>query len=107
MYAAIFKVPKGIEGDEAYLDGYTIHTSPDVIARAEWTEGGEGIVETPAINNYKHFSIPFVYKEDFDYHNYNYKLTMVFSSSKNGDLYEGAVGSELYIDEVEIVTEEF
>lgn len=105
MYAAIFKVPKGREGDDMYLDGHTIMTSTDVIARAEWVENGENIVETEAINGYKHFSIPFVYKEDFDYINYNYKLTMVFSSSKDGNLYEGAIGSKLYVDEVEILVE--
>lgn len=31
-----------------------------------------------------------------------YNLTLVFSSSKEGDYFEGAVGSTLYIDEVEI-----
>lgn len=105
MYAAIFKVPKGREGDDMYLDGRTIMTSTNVIARAEWTAGGDGIIETPAINGYKHFSIPFVYTEAFDYVNYNYKLTMVFSSSKDGNLYEGAIGSKLYVDEVEIMVE--
>ncbi len=34
--------------------------------------------------------------------NQGYNLTLVFSSSKSGDSFEGSVGSTLYIDEVEI-----
>jgi hypothetical protein len=33
-----------------------------------------------------------------------YKIAIVFSSSKNGAVFEGAVGSKLYIDNVKIVT---
>ena len=32
-----------------------------------------------------------------------YMFTIVFSSSKEGAIFNGAVGSELYIDEVEII----
>ncbi len=35
-----------------------------------------------------------------------YMYTIVFSSSKEGDRFNGAVGSTLWIDEVEIITEE-
>ncbi|MDY6250502.1 MAG: PCMD domain-containing protein [Bacteroidaceae bacterium] len=31
-----------------------------------------------------------------------YNLALVFSSSKTGDMFEGSVGSTLYIDKVEI-----
>ena len=33
------------------------------------------------------------------------KIAIVFSSSKNGAVFEGAVGSKLYIDDVKIVTQ--
>ncbi|MDY5638225.1 MAG: PCMD domain-containing protein, partial [Parabacteroides sp.] len=35
-----------------------------------------------------------------------YKLGMVFSSSIHGDTFEGAEGSTLYIDEVEVICAE-
>lgn len=35
-----------------------------------------------------------------------YKIALVFSSSKNGAWFNGAVGSTLYIDEVEIIVQE-
>ena len=34
--------------------------------------------------------------------NQGYNLAMVFSSSKTGDKFEGAIGSTLYIDKVSI-----
>ena len=34
--------------------------------------------------------------------NDGYNLAIVFASSVKGDLFEGAVGSTLYIDEVEL-----
>ena len=33
---------------------------------------------------------------------FGYSWTLVFSSSKGGDSFEGAIGSTLYIDEVEV-----
>ena len=35
-----------------------------------------------------------------------YNMTLVFSSSKDGATFEGAVGSTLYIDEVSVYFEE-
>ena len=35
-----------------------------------------------------------------------YSLALVFSSSKTGDTFEGAVGSTLYIDEIEFTYQE-
>jgi hypothetical protein len=32
-------------------------------------------------------------------------LTLVFTSSKNGGNFEGAVGSKLYLDNVHLITE--
>ncbi len=54
------------------------------------------------------FSIPFEYIRPLDRNAaqaYNYNIAVVFSSSKNGELFEGAVGSELIIDKVTIITE--
>lgn len=50
------------------------------------------------------FEIPFTYVEGKSYDsNKKYKLAIVFSSSEEGSLFNGAIGSTLYIDEVEIL----
>lgn len=82
------------------LDGTNIFTSPNIISiarisnpqeTAQWTE----------------FNLPFVIqpgktidRQKLEEGKYN--VTIVFSSSKKGDLFEGAAGSTLYIDEVEL-----
>lgn len=102
MYAAIFKVTKGAAPHKEFLDGETILTSERVIARAEWSPEAEGMIEKAAINGFTEFSIPFKYTEDMDYTLYDYRLTIVCSSSKDGNLYQGAVGSTLIVDDLAI-----
>ncbi|PID88896.1 MAG: hypothetical protein CSB02_00310 [Bacteroidia bacterium] len=34
-----------------------------------------------------------------------YNLTIVLTSSKDGQLYNGAIGSTLFVDEIELVTQ--
>jgi len=93
-YAVIFKVTKG-NGDDEYLNGETVLTSDKVVAKAI-------MEDTSAKDEFTYFSIPFEYTEEMDYTENDYKLTVVFSSSKDGNLYEGAIGSTLIVDEVEI-----
>ena len=72
---------------------------PAILARAEafeWQQSEEWIS----------FEIPFVYNREMDYNKlkaYKYRLALVFTSSKGGNVFEGAVGSTLCIDEVEVV----
>ena len=55
-------------------------------------------------NTWTLFEIPFTYVEGKHYDpNKKYKLAIVFSSSEEGSLFNGAIGSTLYIDEVEIL----
>lgn len=54
------------------------------------------------------FNVPFNYANGkiFDIEklrNGEYAITVVASSSKNGAYFEGAIGSTLYVDELEIV----
>ncbi len=91
IYAIFYETD---EDQEITLDGRNIQTSELVVARAIMSSGntqGEDYVE---------FSIPFVYDREPDFVNKQYKLTMVFTSSKSGGTFEGAVGSELLVDEV-------
>lgn len=104
VYAAVFKVSKGAPLNSEYLDGQTILTSNRIIARAEVQQ--LSAVELSQVklshNGYIRFSVPFVYSEDIDFSKYDYRLTIVCSSSKDGDHYRGAIGSLLKIDDLEI-----
>lgn len=55
-------------------------------------------------NTWTLFEIPFTYVEGKQYDSKKkYKIAIVFSSSEEGSLFNGAIGSTLYIDEVEIL----
>ncbi|MDR1880150.1 MAG: PCMD domain-containing protein, partial [Tannerellaceae bacterium] len=87
------------------LDGTNILTHPNIVAIAmmppEMKAGSEG-------DDFNTFEIPFEYKTDHvvDFTNNRYKLAVIFSSSFNGDLYEGAIGSRLVVDDVLVVVED-
>ncbi|MDL2243673.1 PCMD domain-containing protein [Bacteroidales bacterium OttesenSCG-928-J19] len=99
IYAILFKVTKGEAGQTEYLDGINIMNSDKVVARAIWGDAS-------AKPEYTYFTAPFEYSELLDYTVNDYKLALVFSSSRDGDRYEGAIGSTLIVDDVEVVCEE-
>lgn len=84
-----------LSGDHGFNDARIVSIarirSQDRIETNEWTQ----------------FNIPFEFinGKKFDPKK-EYMYTIVFSSSLEGDRYNGAVGSTLWIDEVELVTEE-
>ncbi|MDR1562189.1 MAG: PCMD domain-containing protein [Dysgonamonadaceae bacterium] len=102
VYSVLFKTAKGVAGTEKdeFLDGTNILTSDKIVAIAKI----EHCTDTP---EYTHFEIPFVYKEEINYDLFDYKLTVVLASSREGDFYRGAVGSTLTVDEVEVVCVDF
>lgn len=82
------------------LDGTNVFTSPNIISIARIANAKETDVWTE-------FNIPFVNQPGKTVNlqkleDGKYNLAIVFSSSIKGDLFEGAVGSTLYIDEVEL-----
>ena len=98
IYAVLYDTSNG----NNYLTGENILTSPDIVAIAR--------VEDKVVSDeYVQFNIPFNYLQNFEeekQNSYKYNLTVVFSSSKTGDIFEGAVGSTLIVDEVELICEE-
>lgn len=111
IYSVLYKITKGSddvtgkdeeedeeENKREFLDGTNILTSDKVVARAVLTDTSKKEIFT-------RFEIPYVYTEELDYDQYDYKLAVVFASSKDGDKYEGAVGSRLTVDEVEVERE--
>lgn len=103
MYAAIFKVTKGAAADKENLDGESINTSDKVIGRAEWIANDSSITTIEAVNGFTEFSIPFVYTEDINFSENDYRLTIVCASSSEGDFYMGSIGSTLIVDDLEIL----
>lgn len=97
IYAVIFKVTKGADGREEYLNATEIKMSDKVVAIAQVDDYG-------AKENFTKFDVPFVYKEEMDYSKYDYKMTVSFTSSKEGAFFKGALGSVLIVDDVEVVS---
>lgn len=86
-----------------FLDGENVLTHPNIVAIARLNEGTEA-------DEWTKFSIPFVLQEGktIDAEKLKegkYNITVVFSSSKDGALFNGAVGSTLCVDEVNLISE--
>ena len=94
---AVFYRNKDSEGKDVYLYGDDVLSSPYIVKKAV-------VAELPPTNEWTRFEMFFEGNEPDDdiLDAQGYSLTLVFSSSKEGASFEGAVGSELYIDEVEM-----
>jgi len=89
FYAVLF------EGDEP-LDGTNSQSSERIIAIAKYN------YETPiSSTSYTRIALPFVYRKPVP-QGVPLQYSIIASSSSKGDLYEGAAGSTLYLDKVEI-----
>ncbi len=98
---AVFYRNKDSEGNDVFLYGDDVLTSPYIVRKAE-------VAALPPTSEWTRFEMFFegdeVDEEILAAQGYN--TTLVFSSSKEGASFEGAIGSELYIDEVEVSFEE-
>ena len=85
-----------------YLYGDNVLTSPNLVAVA--------LVDQPEETDvYKKFDVEFEYRKPYDPQKskeFKYKLAVVFTSSRDGGRFRGAVGSTLWIDDVEVVCRE-
>ena len=98
---AVFYRNKDAEGNDIFLYGDDVLTSPYIVRKAQ-------VASLPPTNEWTRFEA-FFEGGDVDDElllNKGYNLTLVFSSSKNGASFEGAIGSELCVDEVEVSFEE-
>lgn len=99
IYAVLFKTSAA----KPYLNGSNVLTDQSVVAVAQLPNGNQ-----TSGSGYHPFDIPFTYRSEIDpadLAGYAYKLAIIFTSSKNGATFEGAVGSKLYVDDVKIVIE--
>ena len=105
IYAALYEAPSSnfsLDGN-LFPDGTGIDEHIVLLARIPKQE----MTET---DDWKKFDLEFIPQNGKtlnaeDLKNGKYKLAVVFSSSAMGAYFQGAVGSELWIDEVEIICE--
>ncbi len=91
------------DADTPHLDGTNILTHSNVVSVAHVIKGDDAADWTA-------FEAPFVMREGkaIDQQKLKegkYNLTIVLTSSKDGQLYNGAIGSTLFVDEIELVTQ--
>lgn len=99
---AVFYRNHDANGNAVTLDGRNVKTSNLVVAIAD-------MKVIPQTQGWTAFDLTFDYTADVDLdllENEGYSLAIVFSSSKDGDQFEGAVGSNLKIDQVRIICTE-
>ena len=97
VYAVFYRNPDA-EGNPVRLMGDNVLTSPLIVGIAK-------VKQLPATNEWTPFDVEFEYDSDIDMQllaNKGYNLAVVFSSSADGAIFEGAIGSCLLIDKVRL-----
>ena len=101
LYAVLYRNTDE-NGNSFTLRGDNVLTHPNIVALARLQNPVHG-------QTWQKFSIPFEYTEKIDktmLKNYQYNLSVVFTSSIEGAEVRGAIGSTLYVDEVKLICEE-
>ncbi len=98
IYSVFFEVTDDME----WLDGTNVMAddNPNIVAIARLSPD-----QRKATNDWAQFTLPFVYREGKTVdpqklQEGKYSITVVFSSSLDGDYFSGAIGSTLMVDEV-------
>lgn len=111
IYAVLYEPELGADGAPVLLNGTNVKTADNIISIADMTEEQAKSIRVDDVEaaEYVQVRIPFVTREELDFDEEKqkqgiYHIALVFSSSAKGAAFEGAVGSTLYVDEVEIVT---
>lgn len=102
IYAVFYRRAYDSAGKEIPLFGDDVKTNPRIVAIAD-------LGYYAPTTEWTRFRMPFVYRQEVDLDELaaeKYALTIVFSSSHEGDKFEGAVGSQLLVDEVKVICQE-
>ena len=86
-------------GNEVMLFGDDVQTNPNIVAMAK-------VADIHATTVWTAFEAEFVYTRELDMEllqNMGYSLMVVFSSSVDGDRFEGAIGSMMLVDKARVV----
>lgn len=103
-------------GNQIVLDGTDVITSPYIVAFARlphhYTESGEDMLSNEPIHGitdqWQKVTLNMEYREELDpelLKNNGYSFFISFASSWQGAYFQGAVGSELWIDNIELECE--
>lgn len=97
IYAVYYR-NEDAEGNKIILHGDDVLSSQYIVSKAE-------MKTLPPTDEWTYFEMDFegAKPDPKLMKNMGYNLTVVFSSSKDGAAFEGAIGSELYVDEVEVL----
>ena len=101
IYAVLYR-NKDDNGNAVMLNGGDVLTSPYIVRKAR-------VASLPETDEWTPFDMFFEGDTPIDkvlLENLGYNLALVFSSSKSGATFEGAVGSTLYIDDVVLSVKE-
>ena len=101
IYAVLYR-NKDDNGNAVMLNGGDVLTSPYIVRKAR-------MASLPETDEWTPFDMFFEGDTPIDkvlLENLGYNLALVFSSSKSGATFEGAVGSTLYIDDVVLSVKE-
>lgn len=103
FYGVLYENTQIVNGvkESVMLHGDDVLTHPAIVALARIKQ--EDIVER---EDWTEFRLEFEYKKPLDKErlkNYDYNLSIVFSSSVEGATFRGAIGSVLYVDEVSLI----
>lgn len=88
------------EGNPFVLHGDDVLSSPQIVAIAR-------VKDLHETSEWTYFEVEYEYSKEIDealLAERGYNLTVVFSSSRDGASFEGAVGSELMVDKVRVIT---
>lgn len=100
IYAVLYH-NKDENGKSVMLNGGNVLTSPYIVRKAR-------VESLPETEEWTLFDMVFEGDEEIDAEllaNQGYNLALVFSSSKSGANFEGAIGSTLYVDDVVLSVE--
>ena len=101
IYGVLYR-NKDEQGQAVQLDGGNVLTSPYVVRKAV-------VASLPPTEEWQRFEMFFEGDTPIDraaLSNLGYNLAIVFCASKGGDLFEGAIGSTLWVDEVQLSLED-
>lgn len=97
IMAVLYETTLDEKGNNIPLTGHDINTSDRRVAVAQLADGS-------AKADWESFKIPFQNLEGKKYEaGKDYQIAIVCSSSKKGDLFVGAGGSTLFIDDLEVI----
>lgn len=85
-----------ITDNSEFITGENTYEDERIIAIAKFSSGD--------VSEYTRFEKQFEYKKEYD-PSKKYRLAIIMSSSAEGDKFNGAPGSVLYVDDIEIISE--